>query len=276
MQSSKIETIIKPKPIYHFLDISELIRYRELLLMFAWRDLKVRYRQTFFGVLWAIFQPLFTMFVFTIFFGNIAQIPSGEIPYALFVLIGLVFWNYFSNIITMASGSLIENEHIIKKVYFPRIALPLSKILTALLDFSLAYLILLITLLFFRFPISLSFVLLTPIAIVVASIGASGLGLLLSAFNVKYRDVRYALPFFIQMLVFFTPVIYPTSAMRESFRYIVAINPMTGLIEALRASVAGNPINWDIFAISTFSALILAIIGIIYFKMTERFFADII
>lgn len=273
----KYKIIIKPKPRWLLIDFKEIWRYRDLLLIFAWRDLRVRYKQTMVGAAWAIFQPLFSMFVFTIFFGNIAKIPSGELPYALFVLIGLIFWTYFSGILTTSSGSMIENENIIKKVYFPRILLPASKILVNLVDFGIAFIMLVLVMIFFGKVPHLNFIWLVPLGLIIASIGAVGLGLFLAALNVKYRDVRYALPFFIQMLVFFTPVIYPTNIMRPTFAKLMALNPMTAVVESVRTSIAGvGTVNWEIYAISAFSSLLFLIFGLIYFRSTERFFADII
>jgi lipopolysaccharide transport system permease protein len=270
-------TIIKPKSRWQLVDLEEIWRYRELFGIFAWRDLKVRYKQTLIGALWALFQPLFSMFVFTVFFGNIAKIPSGNLPYSLFVLVGLVFWTYFSGILTNASNSMVENEQIIKKVYFPRIILPTSKVLVSLVDFLIAFVMLIVVILFFGRMPNINFWWLVPLGLIVSSIGAVGMGLFLSAINVKYRDIRYALPFFIQMLVFFTPVIYPTSIMRPAFARLMALNPMTAVVESVRTAVSGSGIiNWETYAISALSSAALLIIGLIYFRSTERFFADIV
>ena len=272
-----MEIVIKPKPKWHLVDFRELWRYRDLFYIFAWRDLKVRYKQTMIGASWALFQPLFSMFVFTIFFGQIARIPSGELPYALFVLVGLIFWTYFSGILTNASNSMIENEHIIKKVYFPRIIMPVSKILVSFVDFAIAFSMLIAVMLFFGRMPHINFLWLVPLGLLIASIGAVGMGLFLAAINVKYRDIRYALPFFIQMMVFFTPVIYPTNIMRPAFAKLMAINPMTAVVESVRTAIAGSEVvNWEIYAISAVSSLIFLVVGLVYFRSTERFFADII
>lgn len=270
-------TIIKPRPKWHLVDFQEIWRYRELFIIFAWRDLKVRYKQTMIGASWALFQPLFSMFVFTIFFGNIAKIPSGELPYALFVLVGLIFWTYFSGILTNASNSMIENEQIIKKVYFPRIILPSSKILVSLVDFLIAFVMLLAVMAFFGKVPHINFLWLVSLGLLIASVGAVGMGLFLAAVNVKYRDIRYALPFFIQMMVFFTPVIYPTNIMRPAFAKLMAINPMTAVVESVRTAISGSgAVNWEMIAISTVSSTVFFIVGLIYFHSTERFFADIV
>jgi len=270
-------TIIKSRPKWLLLDFSEIWRYRELFWIFAWRDIKVRYKQTIFGASWALFQPLFSMFIFTIFFGNFAQIPSGALPYPLFVLIGLVFWTFFSGVLSAASNSLVANEAIVKKVYFPREILPLSTLGSNLLDFFVAFILLLIVSFYLHIiPNALIFIMI-PTGLLIGSLGAGGLGFWLSAFNVRYRDVRYALPFFIQMMIFLTPVIYPTSIMRPSFRYLIALNPMSGVIEAVRTIFAGSTaINWTMLGISATASVIFFITGLFYFRVTERYFADIV
>jgi len=270
-------TIIQPKPKWALLDLSEIWHYRELFYVLVWRDIKVRYKQTLLGASWAIFQPLSSMLIFTIFFGNFAKIPSGTLPYSLFVLTGLVFWTFFSGVLSAASNSLITNEDIVKKVYFPREILPISTIGTNFLDFIISFIILLLVSFYFHFVPGILVFAIVPLGIIIAAFGSVGLGLLLSAFNVRYRDVRYVLPFFIQMMIFLTPVIYPTSIMRPSFRYIIALNPMTGVIEAVRSVFAGTGItNWSILGISAASSVVLFVVGLLYFKATERFFADII
>jgi lipopolysaccharide transport system permease protein len=268
-------TVIRPQSKWYLINIKELWHYRELFYIFSWRDLKVRYKQTFLGALWALFQPLTSMFVFTIFFGNFAKIPSANLPYSLFVLIGLVFWTYFTGIVSNASNSLIDNEHIIKKVYFPRIILPFSKLGTGLVDFVIMFILLLIvSLINGKYPLLISLIII-PLALIISSVGASGLGLFLAAFNVKYRDVRYILPFFIQMLIFISPVIYPVSIMRPEFSFLMSLNPMTGVIAAVRVAFGGYAENmWSLLAISAVSSALLLFIGLYYFRLTEKYFAD--
>jgi len=275
--NEKIEIIIKPKSRWGLLDIKELWRYRELFYIFAWRDIKLRYKQTILGAGWAIFQPLISMFIFTIFFGDFAKIPSGTLPYPLFVLTGLVFWVFFSGIVSAASNSLISNEGIVKKVYFPREILPLSTVGANLIDFLISFLLLLAVAYYFHFVPSVSTLFIVPLGLMITILGAGGLGLLLSAFNIKYRDVRYILPFFIQMMIFLTPVIYPIGIMRPSFRYLIALNPMTGVIETVRTVfVANSSLNLVTLGISGVSSVALFIIGLYYFKSTEKFFADLV
>lgn len=269
--------IIKPRNNPLAIDFAEIWRYRELFYIFAWRDIKVRYKKTFLGAAWAVFQPLLSTFIFTLFFGRLANIPSGNMPYALFVLCGLVFWNFFSGALSHASNSLIENENIIKKVYFPRLILPLSSVVTSFIDFLISLIMLLIaTLIFGKIP-SLMFIPILMIGVITAGIGAGGAGLFLSSVNVKYRDVRYILPFFIQTMLFLTPVIYPTAIVSNTNKYIMALNPMTGVIEAIRVTIAGTgTIDWLLLGLSSLSAIIFFIIGLIYFRQTEAFFADIV
>jgi lipopolysaccharide transport system permease protein len=270
-------TVIKPKPAWALIDISEIWRYRELFLIFVWRDVKVRYKQTLLGAAWAVFQPMVSTLIFTIFFGNFAKIPSGDIPYPLFVLTGLVFWNYFSGVMARSSNSLIENEGIVKKVYFSREILPLSTVGANILDFGISFMFLLIVAVYFNYIPSINTLFIVPIGLIIATLSASGLGLLLASFNVRYRDVRYALPFFIQMMIFLTPVIYPTTIMRPSFRFLISLNPMTGVINAARSSVSGA-LGFDLNAIliSAGISVLLFIVGLYYFKSTERFFADLV
>lgn len=268
---------IRSRSKWHLIDLIEIWRYRELFYIFAWRDIKVRYKQTVLGAGWAILQPVFSTFIFTVFFGDLVKIPSGELPYPLFVLIGLVFWGFFSGILSHASNSLIENEGIVKKVYFPREILPLSVVGANLIDFAISFILLILVSFYFHFFPSFLLILVVPIGLLIAILGAGGIGLLLSAFNIKYRDVRYILPFFIQMMVFLTPVIYPTGIMRPLFRYLIALNPMTGVIEAARIVFAGGTnINWAILGISAASSITVFVVGLFYFKATERFFADLL
>lgn len=276
MKNSNI-TVIKPKPKWYLLDFSEIWKFRELFFVFAWRDIKVRYKQTMLGAAWAVFQPVTSMLIFTLFFGNFAKIPSGELPYSLFVLTGLVFWNYFSGVLSRASTSLIDNEGIVKKVYFPREILPLSTIGANLVDFGISFALLMVVALFLHFIPNIQILLIIPLSLFISTLGAGGLGFLFSSFNVKYRDVRYVLPFFIQMMIFLTPVIYPTSIMRPSFRYLIALNPVAGVIESVRIVISGGyVVNWTTLAISGVSSVLLFIIGLYYFKSTERFFADLV
>jgi len=271
-----VTTAIKPQEKFLKLDLKEIWQYRELLVIFAWRDIKVRYKQTILGVLWAIIQPLTSTFVFTIFFGKMAKIPSGELPYSLFVLIGVVFWNLFSNSLSAASNSLVSSEHIIKKVYFPRAILPLSSLVTSLIDFLINFLILIIAGLYFGYLPGVDKIPLIILVTFLTSLTAGGLGLFFSALNVKYRDVRYVLPFAFQTLMFITPVIYPLNIISRRNSLLASINPMTLIIEVVRGSFSGNlQIDPILICISSVSIIICIIFGIWYFQRTQHEFADI-
>lgn len=269
-------TIIRQKKTFSFADFQEIWRYRELLYFFVWRDLKVRYKQTAVGVAWAIFQPFMAMVVFSVFFGGLLKVPSDGVPYPIFVYTGLLFWQFFSSSLTDVSGSLIANQAIVTKVYFPRLILPLAVIATHLVDFFAASTVLVGLMFYYGFVPHLSGLLVLPLLLFITYLAALGGGLFLASINVKYRDVRYILPYFIQMLLFVTPVIYPSS-IAGAYSWILAINPMTGVIKAARATVLGTePINWLLLGLSFIAVSILLIIGVVMFKKMERYFADII
>lgn len=269
-------TIIRPKKKLTWEDAREIWRYRELLYFFTWRDLKIRYRQTAIGVMWAVFQPLMTMVVFSIFFGKLAKIPSDGVPYPIFVYTGLLFWQLFSGALTETSSTLIGNQAIITKVYFPRLILPLSAVITKFIDFAIAALILAGMMVYYGYVPRLSGFAILPLLLALTFMIAVGTGLFLAALNVKYRDVRHALPFFIQILLFITPVIYPASIAGKYSR-LLALNPMTGVIQAARAALLGTtPINWLLLAISGIVCFAILMVGIVYFKTIEQYFADII
>lgn len=274
---TKFEIKIKPIKTNFYLNLKELWQYRELFYIFAWRDIKVRYKQTVLGITWVIFQPLVSMVVFTIFFGNFVKIPSGNLPYPLFVLCGLVFWTFFSNTLSSASSSLISNENIIKKVYFPKVILPLSTVITGSVDLFISLILLFIVGLYFKFIPPLSILIIIPLGYFISFLTASGLGLFFSALNVKYRDVRYIIPFFIQILIFLTPVIYPTSIVKSSSKFLFALNPMSAVIESTRGVISGNS-NIDFLAlgVAALISLIIFFFGLAFFNATEKFFADII
>lgn len=269
-------TVIRPKKMFNLRDLKELWQYRELLYFFTWRDLKVRYKQTTIGILWAVVQPLVTMVIFSVFFGKLAQIPSDSVPYPIFVYVGLLFWQFFSGALTETSNALITNQSIVTKVYFPRLILPLSSVITKFVDFAIASVILLGLMIFYGYLPNLSGFFIIPLLLVITFMAAIGGGLFLSAINVKYRDVRYALPFFIQILLFLTPVIYPAS-IAGKYSWILALNPMTGVIQSARAALLGTtPINWLLLFISFVACLCVLLVGIVYFKKVERYFADVV
>ncbi|NDE04713.1 MAG: ABC transporter permease, partial [Flavobacteriia bacterium] len=237
-------TIIQPKKLFHLRDLKEIWQYRELLYFFTWRDLKVRYKQTYIGAAWAIFQPFITMVVFSVFFGGLAKIPSDGVPYPIFVYVGLLFWQFFSSALSDTSNTLISNQSIITKVYFPRLILPISSVLTKLVDFAIASLILIGLMFYYGYMPHISGFLIMPLLLLISFMASVGGGLVLASVNVKYRDIRYALPFFIQILLFVTPVIYPAS-IAGAYSKLLALNPMMGVIQNARAAMLGTtPINW--------------------------------
>ncbi len=270
-----MEIVIKPRKKWKLLDFQGLWRYRELFFIFTWRDIKVRYKQTFLGITWVIFQPLMSMGIFTIFFGKIAKIPSEGLPYELFVFIGLVFWTFFSSSLTHTSNSMVDNANIIKKIYFPKEILPLSAVVTSFVDLAINFVVIIIMALYYGFTPSLYILALLPFCVLITIFTASGLGFFLASINVKYRDIRYILPYFIQILLFLTPVIYPSSVLRDSLRYLFALNPMTGVIESMRVAFKGSSsFDYPMLFISCFISVIIFIAGLYYFKRTENFFAD--
>lgn len=277
VQKSNYEIKIKPIKTNFYLNLKELWEYRELFYIFAWRDIKVRYKQTVLGIAWVVFQPLVTMVIFTIFFGNFAKIPSGSLPYPLFVLCGLVFWNFFSNTLSSASSSLVSNENIIKKVYFPKVILPLSTVITGSVDLVINIILLFVVGLYFRFIPSLFVIPVILAGYIISFLTASGLGLFFSALNVKYRDVRYIIPFFIQLLIFLTPVIYPTSMIQSSGKLLFALNPMAAVIESVRTVISGGAnVDFLMLVIAALISFVVFLAGLAFFNATEKFFADII
>ncbi|MEK7621577.1 MAG: ABC transporter permease [Patescibacteria group bacterium] len=268
-------TVIRPKKVFSFRDLRELWHYRELMYFFTWRDFKVRYKQTAIGVLWSILQPFLTMVVFSVFFGQLAKIPSDNIPYPIFVYVGLLFWQFFSSALGETSNALIANQTIITKVYFPRLILPISSVIGKFIDFAITSIVLIGMMAYYGYLPNISGLFILPLLLIISFMTSVGGGLFLSAINIKYRDVRYALPFFIQIMLFITPVIYPASIAGKYSKFL-ALNPMMGVIQSARAALLGTgPINWVLIATSIVGGLIILIIGIYVFKKTERYFADI-
>ena len=269
-------TIIKPSNGWSVINMRELIKYRELLYSLAWRDIKVRYKQTLLGATWAILQPFFTMIVFTIFFGKMAKVPSEGVPYPIFSYIGLLPWTYFATSVSFSSNSLVGSANLITKVFFPRLLVPMGTTLAGLLDYTIALSILGIMMAWYHLTPGLGMLLL-PVLMLLTFLAATGVGMWLSAMNVKYRDIRYAIPFLIQLWLFVTPVIYPTSLLPERYRWLMALNPMAGVIEAHRAAILANkPIDWLSLAISFGMIIFVFVTGAFYFKRMERSFADVI
>jgi lipopolysaccharide transport system permease protein len=256
--------------------IKEFWRYKELLYFFIWRDVKVKYKQTVLGALWAIIQPFCTMVVFTIFFGQLAKMPSDGIPYPVFSYSALVPWTYFTGALTAAGNCLIGNSNLLTKVYFPRVAIPVASVLSGLIDFFIASVLLGGVMMYYHIPFSWKLVF-WPVLIIPMMFLALGLGMLLASLNVKYRDVKYTIPFGIQLLLFVTPIIYPLSIVPEKYRVLISLNPLTGIIDAFRSIVIQNKsIDFMSLGISIAVIMVVFVLGLSVFKNTEKKFADLI
>lgn len=256
--------------------VAEFWRYRELLYFFAWRDIKVRYRQAVMGAAWAVIQPLLNMIVFAFIFGRLAHMPSNGIPYPLFSYCALVPWTYFSGTLGLASSSLTGNTSLITKVYFPRILLPAGTVLAGLLDFGIATLLLIAMMIYYHVKASW-LMLLSPLAILLMVVLTLGAGMLMAAMSVKYRDIKYVLPFVIQLMLFATPIIYPSSVVPERFRPLLALNPVWGMVDCFRACLLPDqPFDFKLIGISVGVTFVLFVAGLYYFRKSEKTFADII
>jgi lipopolysaccharide transport system permease protein len=249
--------------------------YRELLYFLIWRDVKVRYKQTGLGVAWAIIQPLFTMIIFTLFFGRLAGVPSDNVPYPLFAYAGLLPWTFFSNAISNSGNSLVGSANLITKVYFPRMIIPGAAVAAGLVDFAIALIILILLMFYYGVILSWS-ILMFPVLVTLTTLLAVGVGMWLSALNVKYRDVRFALPFLVQLWMFVSPVIYPTSFLPVKFRWLLSLNPLTGIIEGYRSSLFGRRFDWTALAMSAAITLVLLVYASYSFRRMEKSFADIV
>lgn len=267
--------IIRPLDGWMPIDLKELWEYRELVYTFAMRDIKVRYKQTALGAAWAVIQPFMMMVVFTIFFGNLAKIPSEGIPYPLFSYAALLPWTLFSEGITRSTNSMITNANIMTKVYFPRLVMPISGILSPLIDFMIAFIILIAMMLYYGFVPTINIVWL-PVFILLALMTSLGVGLWLSAFNVQYRDFQYTLPFLIQLWLFASPVVYPSTLLPDSYRWIYGLNPMAGVIEGFRWTLLGTNPPSTMIAFSFVIVMVVLISGAYYFKRMEKTFADVV
>ena len=257
------------------LDLKQLWLYRELLHFLVWRDIKIRYKQTLLGSSWAIIQPLFAMLLFTLIFGMLARMPSDNVPYPLFAYAGLLPWTFFANALTNSGNSLVGNSTLITKVYFPRIIIPGAAVLAGLLDFLIASVLLIPLLIYYQIAPTWNLLLL-PLFMCLATLLALGVGMWLAALNVKYRDVRYALPFLVQLWLFASPVIYPISLVPERWRWVAALNPMTGIIEGFRVSLLGGKFDALTILIATGLTITILIVSFLAFQRVEDSFADVV
>jgi lipopolysaccharide transport system permease protein len=269
------QIIIEPKGKLGGFQLRELWQYRELLRFLVVRDTKVRYKQTVLGGLWAILQPFMSMIVFTIFFGHLAKVPSDGLPYPIFVYTALLPWQFFSGGIGSSGNSLVANSHLISKVYFPRMIIPAASLGVGCLDFLIAFVILILMMFYYGIFPGVG-IFLFPFLMILVALASLGVGMILAALNVAYRDFRYVIPFLVQFWLFATPVIYPASLVPGKWRWLVNLNPMAGLITGIRSSLLNLPIYWTDILISGTISVVLFVIGILYFKKMERRFADII
>jgi lipopolysaccharide transport system permease protein len=266
---------IEPNKRWSPVELRDLWAFRELLYFLTWRDVKVRYKQTELGIAWAIIQPLLTMLIFTLFFGRLAGVPSDNVPYPLFAYAGLLPWTFFSNAISSSGNSLIGNANLITKVYFPRMIIPGAAVAAGLVDFAIGFVILILLMFYYGVAVTWS-LLMFPVVVLLTGLLAVGVGMWLAALNVKYRDVRFALPFLIQLWMFVSPVIYPASFLPARVRWVLSMNPLTGIIEGYRSSLFNLPFNWIALAVSTSITLALLVYSAFAFRRMEKSFADIV
>jgi len=268
--------VIEPSRGWIGLRLRELWEYRELLYFLVWRDIKVRYKQTALGAAWAIIQPLFSMIIFSLFFGKLAKMPSDGIPYPIFAYAGLVPWTFFANGLSQSANSLVDSANLIRKIYFPRLTIPIANVLAGLVDFALAFSVLLGMMMWYRiYPTER--LLWLPLFLFLALVTALAVGLWLSVLNVEYRDVRYTVPFITQFWMFATPIVYPSSLLKEPWRTIYGLNPMVGVVEGFRWALLGTKTApGPAIAVSAGAALLLLVGGAFYFRRMEKTFADVV
>jgi lipopolysaccharide transport system permease protein len=267
--------IIQPTKGWQALQLGELWQYRELLYFLIWRDVKVRYKQTQLGIAWALIPPFVTMLVFSLIFGNLAKIDSNGVPYPIFSFAGLLPWQLFALALTSASNSLVNSANLLRKVYFPRLTIPVASVLAGLVDFALSFLVLIGMMAYYRIIPTLAIMML-PVFTLLALVTVMGVGLWLAALNVQYRDIRYVVPFLTQIWMFATPVVYPSSLFPEPWRTLSGLNPMAGVIEGFRWALLGTEPPGAMIIVSSAVAIVVLITGLIYFRRVEQTFADVV
>lgn len=268
-------TIIQPSRGLLSLKLGELWRYRELLYFLTWRDVKVRYKQAVLGFLWAFIQPFLKMVVFSVVFGGLAKMDSEGFPYPIFLYAGLLPWQFFSEAVNRSGQSIVAEANLITKVYFPRLIMPVASVGACLVDFAISFGILIGMMFYYQMVPNASILMMLPL-VLMTILAALGIGMLVSALNTAYRDFRYALPFLVQIWMYLTPVIYPVKIIPESLRWLISLNPMSGIVDAYRSAILGKPFEWGNLGISLAIATIMFLIGLAYFRKTERYFADIV
>ncbi len=275
MEDSHFDTVIESKQGWSPVDWRELWRFRELMFTLAWRDIKVRYKQTVLGAAWAIFQPFAGMVIFSVFLGSFVKVPSDNLPYPVFVYAGLLPWTFFANCVGGASNSILSEAHLISKIYFPRLVIPIASFGSKLFDFIISFFIMFLIMAYYRiFPGASA--LMTPLLVLFTLLTAFGIGTFFSALCVTYRDVRYIIPVIIQLWMYATPVVYPLSIVPARYRWIISLNPVAGLIDAYRSALFGKPFDWRSIGTSLAISLVFIVIGLAYFRKAEKRFADII
>ena len=273
--SSELHVSIRPSNHWSWQELRSIWAYRELLLFLTWRDIRVKYRQTVVGLIWVILQPVATMLIFSLFFGRLVGVESEGLPYPLFAFSGIVPWLFFSNSVNSSSNSLVGNSNLITKVYFPRMIIPGAAVLAGMVDFLIALLVVALMMAWFGTHLSMQ-ILFLPILLTLTGLLTFGVGLWMAALNVRYRDVRHALPFLLQLLMFATPIIYPTSLVPSPWVRLISLNPLTGLIDGYRAVLFGRPFNWGGMLFSSVLTIVVLVLAAWYFRRTEDFFADIV
>jgi len=269
-------TVIEPSRGWVSLRLRALWRSRELLYFLIWRDVKVRYKQTLLGAAWAILQPLLTMVVFSIFFGKLARMPSDGVPYPLFAYVALVPWTFFANGLILSSGSLVSNQTLLRKVYFPRLVIPVSAVAAGLIDFGIAFVVLLGLAARYGVPLTVNMIWL-PALVLLALVTALGVGLWFAALNVLYRDIQYVVPFLVQVWLYATPIVYPSSLVPERWRTLYAINPMVGVVEGFRWALLGTgTAPGPMILVSGIAAVVTLIGGMFFFRRMEKTFSDVV
>lgn len=267
--------VIEPKKGWRIIDFAELWAYRDLFFFLVWRDIKVLYKQTVLGFLWAVIRPVFSMIVFSVVFGRLAKVPSDGVPYPIFAYVALIPWTYFSTALAGSTQSLIGNVNMLTKVYFPRLIIPMTPVLAGLADFAIAFAVLAVLMIWYGIAPT-AYVIVLPVLILLMVLTASGIGMWLSALAIQYRDVRHAITFVLQLLMYAAPVVWPVSLIPEQYRLVYGIYPMAGVIEGFRSALLGTtPMPWDLIFVGAITAGLMVVSGAFYFRRMERVFADV-
>lgn len=267
--------VIEPSKGWHMIDFAELGSYRDLFYFLVWRDIKVLYAQTILGFAWAILNPTIQILIFTLIFGKIAKIDTDGIPYLLFSTVAIVPWTYMSNAMTSSSQSLVGGQQILGKIYFPRVIFPLTPILAKLVDFGISLVLILVTMIYFKVPLTWNIAYL-PLFLLLMVLVPTGVGLWLSALAIRFRDVKFAMTFVIRMLMYSAPIVYSASTIPDSIRFYYSLNPLVAVIEGFRATILGSPMPWDYIWPGVVTAILLVISGLVYFRRMEKVFVDVI